>query len=503
MKKQRTSTKKKSGASSTTTTTTSNTATDIEGAKLLLEKAITLHEDDKHQEALRNLVAALKLVTNESGLVIDAAAKQLACNMRMVIVDIMSYSAAEADRELTTGDLDCFISLLNKNVRDASSVVECAQYHEKVAMYCLERIKDANTSGSVLKDIKEMFSQSTEYVMGLKGDEVDDQIEEYQQMCSKYAGELNVIIVEASLRKDNSELDGEMNEEEDVDEDTKMPSANNTIPDVKRTEEYGDLSFLRNEYLMGDKLIGICKRLLKDGHLNNRARKATIALYKLLEEVEQKGRSFGNAKFKRKEKAIFKEWKAAMDETSFKGRAHSSNEISDDTELCYILNWTTPDCLENTPGQDDHCWEGNGCMGTAKISLPSSLNNEAGAGRLDDQTKEKLKKSISISDLHTAVPKTKDNHDADFNQCPQEMDISREIYELFGALRIAARACYYFLVHGKPMPTICGSAPVYEIYFGKCGRARAGKILFCGYIAHPECYCSGWLANALVFTYEK
>ena len=141
---------------------------------------------------------------------------------------------------------------------------------------------------------------------------------------------------------------------------------------------------------------------------------------------------------------------------------------------------------------------------TAKLSIPSSLHREAGGDCFDADMKANLREKITVRDFQTSIPLEKDGHEEEFtDQIPNELGISDDVYNLFCALASLGDTCYYFLKHGQPLPTFVMGMPVYTTRFGTCVRVRTDKMIFCGHMAHPECYCSGWLSNSLIFTPDK
>lgn len=274
------------------------------------------------------------------------------------------------------------------------------------------------------------------------------------------------------------------------------------IPDIETTDEFGDDSFLYNDYAIPFSVIEECQQLVKDGASGNRALTATIMMYQILKD-DQDGKLSSKQIVERNIEA-WKEWIAAMNETkSYKGRTNSSDVLSENTDVAVNLHWGTPICLEKTKDNEGtNClWDGNGCISFVRKSIPSSLHHEACGVRLTDVDFEKLKERITIVDHHCGIPLSKDGHDQEFNhQLPNELGITEAQYNLFCILAGAQHPCYHSSLGKGPLPMISMSVPVHEKRWGNCNRCKAGKIIFCGNSFHPENGTSGYLSNVLIWT---
>ena len=172
----------------------------------------------------------------------------------------------------------------------------------------------------------------------------------------------------------------------------------------------------------------------------------------------------------------------------YRGRVNLGDVLQELLSLIILKHYAPDSCKDYTDGGEYNLIaRDNPCIRAFLLLIARSLHKEGGEVWTDDIAKS-VNDKIAFTDMRVTLPKSKDTHQSEFEDCRKDCDISPGLFDLIGFLPYATQVKYHYLCRGKPIKVVVASAECYKIWFDKRARTTTTYIIFLAYVPHGQCW---------------
>ncbi len=129
----------------------------------------------------------------------------------------------------------------------------------------------------------------------------------------------------------------------------------------------------------------------------------------------------------------------------------------------------------------------------------------------DEEWEGKMRKAVTTIDYRPIISVDKDEYQNELKELAQKDNTTMQMLNLIGVINAAFHIMYYNLrtkceknPEGEKLSVLCFSTStcVWDDAFGRMGATETELANFIGYLAHPEVWIGGYIANKLLYDGE-